>query len=272
VDPRTYTLDPEAILALLTENGPKRGGVTVRGIIPVHLYGHPCDMDPIMAAADRFGLFVLEDCAQAHGARYRGKPVGTFGTAAAFSFYPTKNLAALGDAGMVVTNEAALAQRIRSMRDYGQPERYRHEDPGMNSRMDDLQAAVLRLRLKDLDGNNARRNVIAGRYRNEIAGHFVLPETMPYAHHVFHLFVIRTDRRSDLMGHLTENGIGYAVHYPRPIHLQPIYRGLGYRLGDFPISERLTEEIISIPIFPELTDDEVGRVIWVLNGFSEGAT
>jgi dTDP-4-amino-4,6-dideoxygalactose transaminase len=272
VDPRTYLLDPGALLALLRESGPSRHGVTIRGIVPVHLYGHPCDMDPIMAAADEFGLFVVEDCAQAHGARYRGKPVGTFGAAAAFSFYPTKNLAALGDAGAVVTNDTALARSIRSMRDYGQTERYRHDHPGMNSRMDDLQAAVLSLRLKDLDENNARRRKIADRYRDEITGPFVLPEVMPYAHHVFHLFVIRSDRRSGLMDHLTENGIGYAVHYPRPIHLQPIYRGLGYRPGDLPIAERCAEEIISIPIFPELTDDETGRVISALNAFAEGGT
>jgi dTDP-4-amino-4,6-dideoxygalactose transaminase len=270
VDPETATVDPQALDALLTKTAKTGGDPKVRGVIPVHLYGHPCDMDPIMTLAERHGLFVLEDCAQAHGALYKGRKVGTFGQAAAFSFYPTKNLAALGDAGMVVTGDGALTGRLKSMRDYGQRERYLHEDHGLNSRMDDLQAAVLRKRLGDLDEKNERRRQIARIYHEAIRGPYTLPLERPYARHVYHLFVIRSRHRKSLIDHLARSGVGHAIHYPRPIHLQPVYRHLGYRLGDFPVTEGLSEQILSIPMFPELTDTEVQRVITALNDFSDG--
>lgn len=270
VDRETATLDPEGLSALLKRTDGKIGDVTIRGIIPVHLYGHPCDMDPILELAPKYGLFVLEDCAQAHGALYNGRKVGTFGEAAAFSFYPTKNLAALGDTGMVVTNSEHLAQKIRSMRDYGQRERYLHEDLGMNSRMDDLQAAVLRRRLMTLDEKNEKRRAIAQRYHEGIQGPYVLPQTKSYAGHVYHLFVIQSDERGRLIEHLSQNGVGHAIHYPRPIHLQPVYRELGYRPGDLPTAEWLSGRILSIPMFEGLTDDEVMRVIEALNSFSRG--
>jgi dTDP-4-amino-4,6-dideoxygalactose transaminase len=268
VDEKTANLDPGKLAAFLEKTGGRVSGVTIRGIIPVHLWGHPCDMAPILECAHRHGLFVLEDCAQAHGARYDKETVGTLGDAAAFSFYPTKNVAALGDAGMVVTKDEAVAQRLRSMRDYGQRERYLHEDLGMNSRMDDLQAAVLRLRLATLDERTERRRAIARRYREEIKGPYALPPAMAYAEPVYHLFVVKSDDREALIEHLTRSGVGHAIHYPRPIHLQPVYRDLGYRPGDLPVAELLSGKILSIPMFEELTDEEVGRVIEVLNNFS----
>jgi dTDP-4-amino-4,6-dideoxygalactose transaminase len=267
VDPVSRTMDPSLLEGLLKSGGGVKGVSVIRGIIPVHLYGQPADMDAVNAIAKEYGLFVIEDCAQAHGALYKGRKAGTMSDMAAFSFYPTKNLPALGDAGMIVTDSKELANRARSLRNYGQSSQYIHEDVGMNSRMDDLQASVLRLRLKSLDSDNGRRREIAKRYDGEIKGDFTLPREMDYAEHVYHLYVIETKERGALIDHLRRESVGFGIHYPRSVHLQNAYKDLGYKKGDFPVSERLADTVISIPVFPELIDDEVKSVIEVLNKF-----
>jgi dTDP-4-amino-4,6-dideoxygalactose transaminase len=268
VDHRSRNMDPGLLEEFLKSGNRKAmGGGEIKGIIPVHLYGHSAEMDDIIGLAEKYGLFVLEDCAQAHGTLYKGKKAGTMGDIAAFSFYPTKNLPALGDAGMIVTDSDGLAGRARSLRNYGQSAQYIHEEVGMNSRMDDLQASVLRLRLKNLDRDNERRREIAGRYTEKIKGDFILPVEMEYARHVYHLYVIETEKREALIDHLKREGVGYGIHYPKPIHLQNAYKGLGYKPGDFPVSERLSDTVISIPVFPELEDEEVEVVIETINSF-----
>lgn len=268
VDPKSRTMDPNLVGELLKSgNSGVKGDGEIKGIIPVHLYGQPADMDAINDLAKKHGLFILEDCAQAHGTLYRGKKAGTMSDMAAFSFYPTKNLPALGDAGMIVTDSDELAGRAKSLRNYGQREQYIHEEVGMNSRMDDLQASVLSLRLKNLDRDNGRRREIAQRYNENIEGDFILPREMEYAHHVYHLYVIETKERKALIEHLKRGGVGFGIHYPRSIHLQNAYKGLGYCRGDFPVSEKLSDTVISIPLFPELRDDEAEKVIETINSF-----
>ena len=274
VDKDSRTMDPELLEKFLKSEGIEKE--RVKGIIPVHLYGQPADMDAIKAIksiaeidqiAEGEGLFIIEDCAQAHGTLYKGKKVGTLGDIAAFSFYPTKNLPALGDAGIVVTASDDLAEKVKALRNYGQRERYIHDDVGMNSRMDDIQAVVLGLRLKNLDSDNQRRREIAKRYTESIKGDFVLPQEMEYAHHVYHLYVIETEKREALIDYLKDVGVGFGIHYPRPIHLQDAYKDLGYTRGNFPVSEKLSDTVISLPLFPELRDDEVSEVINLLNEF-----
>jgi len=268
VDPISRTMDPSLLEKLLKSGSDGvKGGGEIKGIIPVHLYGQPADMDAVNGIAKEHGLFVIEDCAQAHGALYKGKKAGTMGDMAAFSFYPTKNLPALGDAGMIVADNNELAERVRSLRNYGQTEQYIHEEVGMNSRMDDLQASVLRLRLKTLDRDNGRRREIAKRYDVGIKGDFTLPREMEHARHVYHLYVIETEERGALIDHLKREGVGFGIHYPRSIHLQKAYKDLGYNRGDLPVSEKLADTVISIPVFPELSDYEVNRVIEALNKF-----
>lgn len=255
----TYcTLDPAGLERLVTPR--------TRAIIPVHLYGQAVDLDPIMEVAARHGLTVIEDCAQAHGATYRGHPVGSFGALACFSFYPTKNLGAIGDGGMVVTGDATLAGKVRLLREYGWAERYVSQVPGWNSRLDELQAAVLRVKLRYLDADNAARRRIAGAYSAALAGCGLhLPATRPGSSHVFHLYVVRSAEREALRQHLQRAGIAPGIHYPVPVHKQPayIYR---YPAG-LPITERVANEVLSLPIYPELKDDEVGAVIDAVLGF-----
>ncbi len=268
VGKNSRTMNPELLEKFLKSDGIEKE--RVKGIIPVHLYGQPADMDAIKAIAEmarKDDLFIIEDCAQAHGALYKGKKVGTLGDIAAFSFYPTKNLPALGDAGIVVTGSDDLAEKVKALRNYGQSERYIHDDVGMNSRMDDIQAVVLGLRLKKLDTDNDRRREIAKMYTENIKGDFVLPQEMEYAHHVYHLYVMETEKREALIDYLKDVGVGFGIHYPRPIHLQDAYRALGHKRGDFPVSEKLSDTVISLPLFPELTDDEVFKVIDFLNRF-----
>jgi dTDP-4-amino-4,6-dideoxygalactose transaminase len=268
VDKDSRTMDPQLLEKFLKSDGIEKE--KVKGIIPVHLYGQPADMDAIKAIAEmaqREGLFIIEDCAQAHGALYKGEKVGTLGDIAAFSFYPTKNLPALGDAGIVVTGNDDLAEKVKALRNYGQSERYIHDDVGMNSRMDDIQAVVLGLRLKKLDTDNDRRREIAKMYSENIKGDFVLPQEMEYAHNVYHLYVMETEKREALINHLKYGEVGFGIHYPRPIHLQDAYKYLGHTRGDFPVSEKLSDTVISLPLFPELTDDEVFKVIDLLNRF-----
>jgi dTDP-4-amino-4,6-dideoxygalactose transaminase len=250
----TYNLDPAAVEAAITPR--------TRVILPVHLYGQPADMDPILAAAAAHGLRVLEDGAQAHGARYRGRRVGAIGDATAWSFYPGKNLGAFGDAGGVTTSDDALAERLRVLRNYGSRVKYVNEVQGYNSRLDDLHAAVLAVKLEVLDAWNARRAAIARRYLDALAGlDLVLPVVPEWAEPAWHLFVVRTPHRDALQRALAERGIGTLIHYPIPPHCQAAYTSLGHGVGRFPIAERIHREVLSLPIGPHLSDDGVDAVI-----------
>lgn len=253
IDRETYNLDPDQLEATITP--------ATKAILPVHLYGHPADMDPILAIAREHRLKVIEDACQAHGARYKGKRVGGLGDAAAFSFYPGKNLGAYGDGGMVVTNDSALAERIRLLRNLGQPVKYRHEMKGFNHRLDTIQAAILQVKLARLDGWNADRRSAAASYTQLLADlPVVTPSVADWAEHVYHLYVIRVQDREDLQAHLSEAGVATGIHYPIPIHLQPAFEELEYRQGDFPITEAYAQEILSLPIFPELDIERVAYV------------
>ena len=253
----SFTLDP----ASLEEALKNHRGDRVRAVIPVHLYGHPADMPPILDIAARHELFVIEDCAQAHGAAIGGKKVGAWGHMAAFSFYPTKNLGALGDGGAVVTNDPALADRTRLLREYGWRERYVSDNAGMNSRLDELQAAILRVKLRSLDAGNSRRREIAARYQALLAAApFGLPSTSPGATHVHHQYVVRSPRRDNLKSYLREDGVGSAVHYPVPVHRQPAYRERLHPIVSLANTEAAAAEVLSLPMYPELTADHVARV------------
>ncbi|AXK33370.1 DegT/DnrJ/EryC1/StrS family aminotransferase [Streptomyces armeniacus] len=254
-DERTCNLDPARIEAAVTPR--------TKAVMPVHLYGQPADMSAVWEAADRHGLAVLEDAAQAQGARYHGRRVGSGRAPAAFSFYPGKNLGAMGDAGAVVTSDAALADRVRLLRNYGSRVKYEHEVKGTNSRLDDIQAAVLRVKLSRLDEWNARRAAVAARYLAGLADvdGLALPYTEPWAETSWHLFVVRTDRREVLRTALTDAGIGTLIHYPVPAHLSGAYAELAYPRGAFPLSERLSEEVLSLPNGPHMTDGAVDEVI-----------
>ena len=253
-DARTYNLDPALIEAAITP--------ATRAILPVHLYGQPADMDPIKALASRYGLKVIEDAAQAHGARYHGRRVGGLGDAAGFSFYPGKNLGALGDGGAVVTNDADLAERVRVLRNYGSRVKYHNEVKGFNSRLDELQAALLRVKLPVLDAWNERRRAAAARYLDGLAGSELgLPYVPKWAEPVWHLFVVRHPQRDALQQRLQQAGIGTMIHYPIPPHLQPAYAELGYSAGAFPISEAIHREVLSLPMGPQLTAAQQGRVL-----------
>ena len=261
VDADTYTIDVAAIEKAITPR--------TKAIIPVHLYGHPADMDPILQLAQRHGLVVIEDACQAHGARYKGKRTGSLGHAAAFSFYPGKNLGAYGDGGAVVTSDHAVAKRLEMLRNYGQKEKYQHMFRGYNRRLDTLQAAVLRIKLKYLEEWNEARRQHAKTYCRllEQIG-IVVPRAAATSESVWHLYVIRIDQRDTLKEHLTTRGIGVGIHYPIPIHLQPAYRDLGYRPGDFPVTEDHARRILSLPMYAELTPEIIGRVAETLSEFA----
>ena len=237
-----------------------------KAIIPVHLFGQSADLDPILELARAKKVYVLEDCAQAHGATYRGKRVGAYGDIAAFSFYPTKNLGAYGDGGAIATNDAALAERVNLLRQYGWRERYTSDIKGMNSRLDELQAAVLRVKLRHLDAWNAARRERAALY-TELLHSVTPPREMAYGQAVYHLYVIQSARRDELAAHLKARGIGTAIQYPHTIHLQPAYANLGYHEGDLPVSEKLAREILSLPLYPELSLDDVRAVAQAVNEF-----
>jgi dTDP-4-amino-4,6-dideoxygalactose transaminase len=262
VDPETFTLDLEKLERAVTSR--------TRAIMPVHLFGHPEDMDPIMELAQRHNLFVIEDACQSHGARYKGKMTGSFGNAAAYSFYPAKNLGAYGDGGMIVTNDPALRESIQLLRNYGQTAKYHHAVQGYNNRLDTLQAAVLRVKLQYLDGWNAARREHADLYDELLAGSGVaLPPRMPEAEPVWHLYAIRTDHRDELREFLQERGISSGIHYPIPIHLQPAYQDLGLHAGDFPVSERDAERMLSLPMYAELSDEQIHYVADAVHEFGE---
>jgi dTDP-4-amino-4,6-dideoxygalactose transaminase len=257
IDSRSFTLDPGRLEEAVAEH---RG--RLKAIIPVHLYGHPADMPAVMDVARRHDLTVIEDCAQAHGAALAGRKVGTWGHLAAFSFYPTKNLGALGDGGAVVTNDPRTAERARLLREYGWRERYRSEVAGMNTRLDELQAAVLRVKLRHLDRENARRRELARLYDAALsATPLLLPQVRGDAEHVYHLYVVRGRRRDDLRAFLKARAVGTAVHYPEPVHLQPAYRGrVALGGGRLPETERACREILSLPMYPQMTDAQAEYV------------
>lgn len=258
VRPDTLLMEPALVARAITPR--------TRAIIPVHLFGAPVELDPILELARVYNLFVLEDCAQAHGATYRGQRVGAFGHAAAFSFYPTKNLGALGDGGMLVTNDADVAARARLLRQYGWRERYQSDIKGTNSRLDELQAALLRVKLRHLDAWNAARRARAALYDKLLDARVALPRETSASQSVYHLYVIRSDERDALAAHLKAKGIGTAIHYPTPIHLQPAYRELG-ELGSFPVAEQAAREILSLPLYPELELAELEAVAQAINAF-----
>lgn len=250
----TYNIDPVKIELAIT---PK-----TKAIMVVHLYGQPADMDPINAIAQKHGLKVIEDCAQAHGARYKGRRVGGLGDAAGFSFYPGKNLGAIGDGGVVVTNDDDLADNVRMLRNYGSRVKYENEVLGYNSRLDEFQAAFLRVKLAKLDEWNARRQKVAGQYLTALEGgaDLTLPQISGWAESAWHLFVIRHPERDRLQQHLIKAGIGSLIHYPTPPHLSHAYTSAGWKLGDFEISEKFAKEVLSLPMGPHLSSDDVDRI------------
>lgn len=253
VDPASCNMHPGLIEEAITSR--------TRAIMPVHLYGRPADMDPILEIAGRHALAVIEDAAQAHGARYKGRRVGGIAHVGCFSFYPTKNLGAFGDGGAVVTNDPAVAERVRLLRQYGWKPRYYSQVRGVNSRLDELQAAVLQVKLRHLDAWNARRRQLAAEYGRNLDGSgVIMPTEAPDVFHVYHLYVVRTSHRDALREHLYQLGIETAIHYPLPAHLQPAYRDLGGANGQLPVTERLAGEVLSLPLYPELTEDEVAAV------------
>lgn len=259
-DIRTFNIDPSKIEAAITEK--------TKAIMPVHLYGQSCDMDPIMEIARRHHLYVVEDCAQAHGATYKGQKVSTFGDAAGFSFYPGKNLGALGDAGATVTNDEELAKKVRALGNYGSDYKYHHIYQGNNSRLDELQAAFLAAKLPSLEKINEERRRIANRYLEGIKN----PEvTLPFVPDacvpVWHIFGIRTNRRDELEKWLNEHEIGTNKHYPIPIHLQECYKDLGFKEGDFPIAEEISKTELSLPLFYGMTEEQIQFVIDTINEF-----
>jgi len=253
----TYNLDPGRIAAAITRR--------TRAIIPVHLYGQPADMDAIGEVARKHGLRVVEDAAQAHGARCRGRRVGALGEAAAFSFYPIKNLGAMGDGGAVTTDDGELAQKVRSLRNYGSNAKYQHEVKGFNSRLDEIQAAWLRVKLRHLESWNGQRRAIAEAYLAGLAGSgLVLPTVPAWAAPVWHLFVVRSPARRELMARLEGAGIGSQIHYPVPPHLQPAYADLGMRDSDLPIAERIHREVFSLPMYPGLQPAQIEQIVSVI--------
>jgi dTDP-4-amino-4,6-dideoxygalactose transaminase len=244
-----------------------------KAIVPVHLYGSPVDIEAICSIAERRGLWVIEDCAQSHGASYHGRKTGAWGAIGVFSFYPTKNLGAVGDAGISVTNDDRLVDRMRLLREYGWRERYVSEISGLNSRMDEIQAAVLRVKLGHLDEMNARRRSLARTYDAVLAqAKLGLPRSLPGAEPVYHQYVVRSPRREELRGALSAAGIGTLIHYPVPVHLQPAYRDrVGTGIGSLPNSERVAREVLSLPMHPYLSSDQVGTVARAIMAWQQAA-
>jgi dTDP-4-amino-4,6-dideoxygalactose transaminase len=251
IDERTYTMDAAQLARNITAR--------TQAIMPVHLFGQMADMQPIVELAARHGLPVIEDACQAHGASQYSRKAGTVGATGCFSFYPGKNLGALGEAGAVITQDAELAQRIRSLRDHGQVRKYCHSYIGWNARMDGIQGAVLSVKLRKLDAHNTLRRSHAQRYDRllkDLPG-VILPSSAPANHHVYHIYALRIPQRDRVLQKLTERGIGCAIHYPVPVHLQEAYQSLGYRRGSFPVAERCAEQFLSLPMYPELTEEQI---------------
>lgn len=261
-DIRTYDIDPKLIEEKITKK--------TKAIMPVHLYGQPCDMDAIAAIAEKYNLYIVEDCAQAHGATYKGKRIGSFGDAAGFSFYPGKNLGALGDAGAAVSNKKSIADKIRALGNYGSDYKYHHIYKGNNSRLDEMQAAFLSAKLPHLDKINEERRRIAEKYLEKIDNpKIILPYVIDGVEPVWHIFAIRCNVREALEKHLNDNGIGTNKHYPIPMHMQKCYEDLGIREGELPIAEEISKTELSIPMYYGMTEEEVDYVIDKINEFSE---
>lgn len=263
VQPDSYNLDPARLEQAITPH--------TRAIIPVHLYGHPAQMDAIRDVAARHNLPVIEDAAQAHGAEWQGAKAGTLGTVACFSFYPGKNLGAYGDAGAVTTDDPALAERVSLLRNHGRHSKYIHEIKGFGQRMDALQAAILAAKLPHLAGWTDARRRLAARYSAKLATfELETPTVQPQANPAWHLYVIRTPRRDELLAHLQSRGIGAGIHYPVPLHLQPAYKELGHQPGDLPVTEAVADSCLSLPLYPEMTDAQQDRIIAAIAEFLDG--
>ena len=253
IEPRTFNMDPAAIEAAITSR--------TKVILPVHLYGQTADMDPILEIARRHSLIVIEDAAQAHGAEYKGRRAGSIGDIACFSFYPAKNLGAYGEGGAVTTNNATYAKTVRMLRDWGQDRKYHHVLRGFNYRMEGLQGAILRVKLRHLEQWTERRRAFARAYNQALAEYDVeRPAEMPWARHVYHLYTVRSKDRDGLQKALLEEGIQTAVHYAEPVHVQPAYSDLGYARGAFPEAEQAAGEVLSLPMYPEITDEQIQQV------------
>ncbi len=254
IDEETYTMDPHRLEQALTSR--------TKAVIPVHLFGQMADMDPIMEFARAHDLTVIEDAAQAHGAEYKGRRAGSIGHAGCFSFYPGKNLGAFGEAGAVVSNDVGIRDRIRVLRDHGQARKYHHTEIGWNCRMDGIQGAVLSVKLRHLERGNQLRRAHAAHYERLLRAidEIQTPRVKTHAKHVFHVYAVRIQRRDEVIRVFEENGIGFGVHYPIPVHLQEAYARLGYGEGSFPIAERLAQEFLSLPMYPELTSEQVQLV------------
>lgn len=261
IDSKTYTMDPDCLEKAITYYKKNNTSYSPKAIIPVHLYGHPADMQAVMDIAKRNQLIVIEDCAQAHGAKLDGKNIGTFGDLGTFSFYPTKNLGTFGDGGIVVCNDQNLADNVRASREYGWKERYVSAFSGLNSRLDELQAAILRVKLKKLDSDNARRREIARLY-NEIleSTNLLLPSENVNVLHTYHLYVVQTYKREGLQKYLRDHGVGTAIHYPVPIHLQPAYKKILIGLEGLESTEIVCGRILSLPIYPQMSNEQVEKV------------
>ena len=253
-DEGTYDINPDLTEEKITKK--------TKAIMPVHLYGQACDMDPINEVAKKYNLKVIEDAAQAHGATYKGRKCGTLGDSAGFSFYPTKNLGALGDAGAVTTNNKELVEKVRALRNYGSEKHYYNKYMGFNSRLDEMQAAILRVKLKHLEEFNKERKMIAQLYLNGLQDtNLILPYVSEWAEPVWHQFVIRSKKRDELQEYLKSKGIGTLIHYPLPIHLQEAYKHLGYKKGDFPIAEKIANEVLSLPMWLDLSEEFIKYII-----------
>ena len=262
IEPDYWTMDPKRIEAAITPR--------TKAIVPVHLYGQPADMDPILAIAKKHGLDVIEDACQAHGSDYKGQRCGSIGRLACFSFYPGKNLGAYGEGGAVVTDDRDLAGKIRLLRSWGEETRYEHKYKGFNYRMDGIQGAVLGVKLKHLEAWTEARRTRAAEYSRQLADTpAIVPKERPGCRHVYHQYVVRVSERDVWRARLTDAGVQTGVHYPIPVHLQPGYRDLGYSAGDFPVSERAAQEVLSLPVFPELTAEQIQTIA---NLFRAGVT
>ena len=261
VDEQSYTMNPDLLEEAITPR--------TKAVIPVHLYGQAADMAPIMEIARKHGLYVIEDACQAHGAEYQGRRAGSIGDAGCFSFYPGKNLGAYGEAGGVVTNNPELAAKVRMLRDHGQSRKYHHQVIGVNSRMDGLQGAVLGVKLRHLPKWNEERRRRAELYREQLSGvdGVFLPREMDYAQHIYHIFAVRVRNRDALMAALTEKGVGCGIHYPVPVHLQEAYSFMGMKKGQFPVAEKCADEVMSLPMFAELTEEQIEYVAYEIKSF-----
>lgn len=260
IDERTFNINPLDVAKKITKN--------TKAIIPVHLFGQPADLEGIFSVVDGTKIKIVEDCAQAIGAVYHGKPVGSFGIAGCISFYPTKNLGAAGDGGMIVTNDHSLASKLKMIRVHGISRRYHHDLHGYNSRLDEIQAAILRVKLKYLSRWNERRRAIAKKYNEGLKGLPIqTPFVMDNVTHVYHVYAILVEKRDALQEYLNKRGIPTIIYYPKPLHLQKVYEDLGYNEGDLPVSEKISKQILPLPMYPELTDEQVDYVIETIRSF-----